>query len=99
MSPPEVGDRWIGAMVLCRGESEGTGSSSVSEDNSSLPYLMEVARAYDAPILITEMGTIEATNEISNFTAKMHIGDRERVDAAAQHYESYIDFDALLADL
>ena len=36
---------------------------------------------------------------ISNFTAKMHIGDPGRVDAAIAHYEPHIDFDSLLAGL
>jgi len=64
-----------------------------------MPDLMHIARAYDAPIMVTSKGTIEATNTISNFTAKMHIGDPERVAAAIAHYEPHIDFDALLDGL
>ena len=88
---------WLGAMVLCTGECEITDPAFQNEDNTSLPYLMEIARAYDAPIMVTKMGTVEATNDMANFTAKMHIGDRERIKAAIDHYQPHIDFDALLA--
>lgn len=86
-------------MVLCRGDPEFTDPSSMHEDSTSLPYLMEIARGYDAPVMLAHMGTIEASSEISNFTAKMHIGDYERVDAAVSHYEPHINFEALLNNL
>jgi len=92
---------WLGAMVLCRGTTaEATDAPHHDhEHNSEMPDLMHIARAYDAPIMVTSKGTIEATNTISNFTAKMHIGDPERVAAAIAHYEPHIDFDALLDGL
>ena len=49
--------------------------------------------------MVTGKGTIEATNVINNFTAKMNIGDPARVAAAIAHYEPHIDFDALLDGL
>ena len=89
-------DDWLGAMVLCRGECEIEDPLFQNEDNTSLPYLIDIARAYDAPILVTKLGTIEATNHMANFTAKMHIGDRSRIAAAIDHYKPHIDFDTLL---
>lgn len=83
-------------MVLCRGECEIEDPLFQNEDNTSLPYLIDIARAYDAPILVTKLGTIEATNHMANFTAKMHIGDRSRIAAAIDHYKPHIDFDTLL---
>jgi len=94
------GDGWLGAMVLCRGENDIQDHFGKNhEDNASLPYLLEIAQAYDAPIMISPLNAIEATNVISNFTSKMHIGDRGRVAAAIAHYEPHIDFDALLENL
>ena len=86
-------NEWLGAMVLCTGAcSDGT----FHEDNTHLPYLVDIARAYDAPVMLTSKGTIEATNFMANFTAKMHVGDQARIAAAIDHYEPHIDFDLLL---
>lgn len=85
---------WLGALVLCGGDGEG-----LQQDNSPMPFLKEIASAYDAPIMLTGIPTIEATNKISKFTAKMHIGDRGRVAAAIAHYERHLDFDMLLNGL
>ena len=35
--------------------------------------LVDIARAYDAPVMLTKLGTVEATNVMANFTAKMHV--------------------------
>ena len=66
------------------------------EDNTHLPYLVDIARAYDAPVMLTKLGTVEATNVMANFTAQMHVGDRSRIQAAIDHYEPHIDFEKLL---
>lgn len=96
LTDPPTGDRrsWLGALVMCQGDSSGL--SDHPEDERSLPYLMEIAHAYDAPIMLTQYGTIEATDKIAKFTAKMNIGDTKRVRAAIDHYEPHIDFDLLL---
>ena len=88
-------DGWLGAMVLCKGECDMDPKQSV-EDNTHLPYLVDIARAYDAPVMLTKLGTVEATNVMANFTAKMHVGDRSRIQAAIDHYEPHIDFEKLL---
>ena len=82
-------------MVLCKGECDMDPKQSV-EDNTHLPYLVDIARAYDAPVMLTKLGTVEATNVMANFTAKMHVGDRSRIQAAIDHYEPHIDFEKLL---
>ena len=88
-------DAWLGAMVLCKGECDMDPARS-KEDNTHLPYLVDIARAYDAPVMLTDKGTVEATNVMANFTAKMHVGDKSRIAAAIDHYEPHIDFDKLL---
>ena len=47
-------------------------------------------------MMLTKLGTVEATNVMANFTAKMHVGDRSRIQAAIDHYEPHIDFEKLL---
>ena len=89
-----TGERtWLGAIVLCKGSDEGCEST---DENMALPYLKEIAQAYDAPVMLAQPGTTEATDKITQFTAKMHIGDKQRVAAAIGHYEKHIDFDQLL---
>jgi len=83
---------WAGAMILCSGTAEG-----VDEDEQRpLPFLMEMVRAHDAPVMLVEGGTRNINDRIHSYTAKMHIKDPTRVAAAIEHYEPHIDFDKLL---
>lgn len=90
-----VGSMWLGSMVLCQGENEGVSE----DDNHALPYLMDIVKAYDAPIMVAPAGTVDVADNIAAFTAKLNIGDRSRVAAAIAHYEPHIDFDVLLNDV
>lgn len=47
-------------------------------------------------ILVAPQGTVDVAEAIQSFTAKMHISDPARVNAAIAHYEPHIDFERLL---
>ena len=90
---------WAGAMVL------GCGTSANFPDLSGEPkreecepmsYLTKMAAEVNAPVLLTKLGTFDALETITSFTAKHNIRDRARLRAAIEHYEPQIDFDALL---
>jgi len=48
------------------------------------------------PIMAVEKTTHEAMKEVYNFTPKLNIDDKNRVEVAVNHYEPYIDFDELM---
>ena len=60
------------------------------EDNTHLPYLVDIARAYDAPVMLTKLGTVEATNVMANFTPRCTSGPVAH-QAAIDHYEPHND--------
>ena len=80
---------------MCRGGC--TDANPQSEDQTTLPYLMQLVAAYNAPVMVTDLGAIAAADRIHAHTAKLHIEDRTRVAAAIEWYEPRIDFDKLLA--
>ncbi len=88
-----VSQSWLGALIISRGSAEGV----VDDDDTPLPYLVEIAKAHDAPIMVAPGGTTEVADSVERFTAKLHINDPLRVAAAIGHYEPHIDFDTLLA--
>ena len=49
-----------------------------------------------APIMSVRYPTHDVMTMIHNFTPKLNIDDTDRVGAAVDHYEPYIDFDLLL---
>jgi BioD-like phosphotransacetylase family protein len=81
-------------MILCVGIGDG---HTAGDENVALPYLMELVRAYDAPVMLVQGGTRPTNDLIHGFTAKLNINDTRRVDAAISHYEPHLDFDAILA--
>ena len=100
-------DDWAGAMVLSVGASsafpdlDNNGlADRVQEPSDRIPmsYLTQMAVETDAPVLVTNLGTLDALERIKTFTAKHNINDTSRVKAAIAHYEPQIDFDLLLGD-
>ena len=89
---PTAKEKWHGALILCRG-----GSTKYDGDQTTLPYLMQLVAAYNAPVMVTDMGAITAADAIHAHTAKLHIDDRKRVAAAIEWYEPRLDFDKLLS--
>ena len=49
----------------------------------------------DAPVMLVGLSTYDAMSRIHNYTPKLNIDDTNRVAAAIDHYEQYIDFDEL----
>jgi BioD-like phosphotransacetylase family protein len=49
-----------------------------------------------APVMVVEKSTHDVTSTIAKFTPKLNIDDTNRVEAAIEHYEPYINFDELL---
>ena len=100
-------DDWAGAMVLSVGASsafpdlDNNGlADRVQEPSDRIPmsYLTQMAVETDAPVLVTNLGTLDALERIKTFTAKHNINDTSRVKAAIAHYEPQIDFDLLLRE-
>ena len=91
-------DDWAGAMILSVGASSAFPDveDTTPEDKEALPYLTQMAIDADAPVVQTELGTIDALERIKSFTPKHNIADTSRVKAAIEHYEPMIDFDQLL---
>jgi len=88
---------WAGVMVLSVGASEMFPDlADHSDDREPLDYLIKMAVDTDAPVMITKLGTIDALDTITRFTAKHTIRDPGRIRAAIAHYEPQIDFDAML---
>lgn len=85
---------WAGAMILCTGY-DGSGHE---DDHQPLPNLVEMVKAYDAPVIITYKGTVATIDALGSITAKLNINDRARVAAAIEHYEPHINFDLLLSE-
>lgn len=82
-------DSWHAAMVVT-GCEEHPISTQVLEIVTGMP-------AASAPaVLLTHQPTAKVMQEIYNYTPKMNVKNGIRVAAAAEHYESYIDFDLLL---
>lgn len=89
---------WAGAMILSIGASKAFPDldEGFPDDREPLEYLLNMAKTTDAPVLITELGTVDALERVRSFTAKHTISDQVRVRAAIEHYEPQIDFDVLL---
>jgi len=89
---------WAGAMILSVGASKAFPDldDGFPDDVQPLEYLLKMAKATDAPVLITKLGTVDALERVRSFTAKHTINDQVRVQAAIDHYEPQIDFDVLL---
>jgi dethiobiotin synthetase len=49
-----------------------------------------------APVMCVEYSTRDAMEKIHKFTPKLNINDTNRVSAAIENYEPYIDFDELI---
>jgi len=97
---------WAGAMVLSVGASaqfpdldnNGLADRPDPSDRIPMSYLTQMAVETDAPVLVTNLGTLDALERIKTFTAKHNINDTSRVKAAIAHYEPQIDFDLLLRE-
>ena len=51
---------------------------------------MQLVAAYNAPVMVTDLGAIAAADRIHAHTAKLHIEDRKRVAAAIEWYQGVI---------
>ena len=80
-------DDWAGAMVLSVGASsafpdlDNNGlADRVQEPADRIPmsYLTQMAVETDAPVLVTNLGTLDALERIKTFTAKHNINDTSR---------------------
>ncbi|KAL7529130.1 hypothetical protein ACHAWF_002850 [Thalassiosira exigua] len=49
-----------------------------------------------APVMVVGYSTHQAMQMIHDYTPKLNIDDKNRVEKAVEHYERYIDFDQLL---
>jgi len=49
-----------------------------------------------APVMVVEHSTHDAMQMIHDYTPKLNIDDKNRVQKAVEHYEPNIDFDKLL---
>jgi len=49
---------WLGALVLCTGDA-GRPSCAKHDDEEPLPYLLDLTETYGAPVILTNMGTIQ----------------------------------------
>lgn len=49
------------------------------------------------PVLSVGLSTSKTMHKLEGFTSKMNVKDRERTLNVIDHYEPFIDFDALLA--
>lgn len=50
----------------------------------------------DAPVLVAPYASHKTMDMITNYTPKLNVHDTNRVNAAVNHYERYIDYDLLL---
>ena len=82
------GEIFEAALVICGRESK---YSLANELRDMIDY-----HDQNAPILLSPYTTHTTMEKIHSFTPKLNIADSGRVDAAVNHYEQYIDFDALL---
>ena len=60
------------------------------------PEIKDMVQSLNAPVLHVEQSTYKAMEQIQQFTPKLNIDDKTRVNQAIAHYEPYIDFDLLL---
>lgn len=77
------------ALIVC-GESENY--SLTKELRAMLSTQDE-----DVPLIICPYTTDQAMDKIHSMTPKLNVSDSERVNAATDHYEKYIDYDLLLS--
>jgi len=92
-------DDWAGAMVVSTGTSAAwpdVDADHADEPEALLPYLKEMAAHTDAPILVTNLGTMDSLTQIKGHTGKHNIHAIARLEAAIEHYEPQINLDALL---
>lgn len=87
---------WQGSLVLCTGDL-GRPACATNDDSTPMPYLLELTESYDAPVMLTSLGTVAGYKAVQSCSAKLNANDSARVAAAVAHYEPRIDFDKLLA--
>ena len=78
-SSPMRSPRPAGAMVLSIGASKSFPDLvDYPDDREPLSYLTKMAKDTDAPVLITQHGTVDALERIKKFTAKHTVDDFSR---------------------
>lgn len=93
---------FLGEYHRRRGETEAPFEAALlvcgrKEKYQLSPEVKELVEGQDqAPIMFVHGSTHEAMRKIHDYTPKLNIHDTNRVRVAVDHYEPYIDFDALL---
>mmetsp|Transcript_2240 Transcript_2240/g.3037 ORF Transcript_2240/g.3037 Transcript_2240/m.3037 type:complete len:383 (-) Transcript_2240:196-1344(-) len=86
--------------ALCKTSSSFRGALILSgtQEKGYAPgdHIKEIARTYEAPLLFAGVSTFKVVDRLRDYTPKLHIHDRERVEAAINHYEPYLDFETML---
>lgn len=80
------GRDWRGGLILAGSKGEVD------------PSLLNVIKRQNLPVLISNRGTHETMQLLANYTAKLNPFDTDRTIAAIDHYEKYIDFEAIIND-
>jgi BioD-like phosphotransacetylase family protein len=80
------GKEYGGALIL----------SGPTLRHTVIPYLVDMIKTYDLPVLHAPMQTYDIMDLMQHFTPKLHQDDIVRVSTAAKHYRNYIDFDNIL---
>lgn len=81
------GEPFEAALIVCGRKGKYQLSAEVSDMLSTLE---------GAPVMVVKLSTHDVMKTIHNYTPKLNIHDTTRVKMAVDHYEPYIDFDALL---
>jgi len=83
----ELGEPFEAALVICGRKCQYPLSKEV----------YEIMEGLSVPVLFVDYTTHQAMERLHNFIPKLNIDDTIRVQACIDHYEKYIDFDALLS--
>ena len=75
-----------GAMIL----------SGPVPKHTVMPYIVDMIKTYDLPVLHAPMQTYEIMEAMLHFTPKMHEEDLVRADVAANHYRQHSDVNRIL---
>jgi len=83
------GAPWRAGLILA-----GEPKSNLKIDES----LIAAIKDQKSPILHAPVSTYDAMLQLTNYTAKLSALDKQRTTAAINHYEPYINFDAVLRE-
>lgn len=81
------GKEYYGAMIL----------SGPAASHSMMPYILDVIKTYDLPVLHAPMATFQIMEAMLHFTPKMNEHDLVRANAAAEHYRKFLDIDRIFS--